>query len=33
MSDLAFFAQRSTGWATSEKGNEKNERTSVSDPG
>ena len=38
MSDLAFFAQRTTGWATSvwatsEKGNYKNERMSVSDPG
>ncbi len=38
MSDLAFFAQRTTGWATSvgatsEKGNSKNERMSVSDLG
>ncbi len=38
MSDLAFVAQRTTGWATSvwatsEKGNYKNERMSVSDPG
>ncbi len=37
MSDLALFAQRTTGWATSvwaasEKGNFKNERMSVSDP-
>ncbi len=37
MSDLALFAQRTTGWATSvwaasEKGNLKNERMSVSDP-
>ncbi len=38
MSDLTFFAQRTTGWATSvwatsEKGNLKNERMSDSDPG
>jgi hypothetical protein len=38
MSDFAFFAQRTTGWATSvwatsEKENLKNERMSVSDPG
>jgi hypothetical protein len=38
MSDLAFIAERTTGWATSdwarsENGNQKNERMSVSDPG
>ncbi len=27
-----FFAQRTTGWATSEKGNSNNERMNVSDP-
>jgi hypothetical protein len=38
MSDELFFAQRTTGWATSvwatsEKANSKHERMSVSDPG
>ncbi len=38
MSDLTFIAERTNGWATSdwatsEIGNPKNERKSVSDPG